>query len=72
MPAKHYFFMGDNRDNSQDSRYPESIGVGYVPEENLVGKAEIILLSWNDKASIFKPWTWFMDARPSRFFHLLQ
>ncbi len=72
VPAKNYFFMGDNRDNSQDSRYPEAIGVGYVPEENLVGKAEIILLSWNDKASLFKPWTWFMDARPSRFFHLLK
>ena len=72
VPAKSYFFMGDNRDNSQDSRYPEAIGVGYVPEENLVGKAEIILLSWNDKASLFKPWTWFMDARPSRFFHLLK
>ena len=72
VPAKHYFFMGDNRDNSLDSRFPKSEGVGYVPEENLVGKAEIILLSWNDKASIFKPWTWFLDARPSRFFHLLK
>ena len=72
VPAKSYFFMGDNRDNSEDSRFPESVGVGYVPEENLVGRASFVLLSWNDKASIFKPWTWFLDLRPSRFFHGLQ
>ncbi len=73
VPEGNYFFMGDNRDNSLDSRVaPESSGVGYVPAENLVGHARIILLSWNDKATLFKPWTWFLDARPSRFFHVLK
>ena len=72
VPDGHYFMMGDNRDNSQDSRFPEETGVGYVPFENLEGRADLILLSWNDQASIFKPWTWFVDARPSRFFHLLK
>lgn len=71
VPAGHVFLMGDNRDDSADSRDPNG-GVGYVPAENVEGKAQIILLSWKPGASIFKPWTWVLNLQPSRFFTLLQ
>jgi signal peptidase I len=72
VPKGEYFLMGDNRDNSLDSRFaPENDGVGFVPAENLEGRAQVILLSWNKGASLFKPWTWVLSARPSRFVHIL-
>jgi signal peptidase I len=72
VPEGDYFFMGDNRDNSLDSRFNQGNGgVGFVPAANLEGKAQIILLSWKQGASLFKPWTWVMDAQPQRFFHYL-
>jgi signal peptidase I len=71
VPAGHFFMMGDNRDNSIDSRVEMSAGVGMVPAENLVGKAEIIMFSWSPGASLFNPVSWFANLRPSRFFKIL-
>lgn len=71
VPAGFYFVMGDNRDNSLDSRWPTDVGVGFLPAENIVGRAEVVVASWRPGSGPLKPWTW-LSFQPGRFFRVVR
>jgi signal peptidase I len=69
VPAGHYFMMGDNRDNSTDSRFPQ---VGYVPFENFVGRAQIIWFSVAEGEPAWEFWRWPWSVRWSRLLTIVR
>jgi signal peptidase I len=75
VPAGHYFMMGDNRDNSEDSRSQRD-GIGYVPLQNFIGRAEILFFSAAvdepEALRLTSPWTWPFDIRWRRFFNFVR